>query len=105
MKNILFDLKISSFFSGAVEYEYQNYINNQTVVYRFGYQEGVLVMASAYDKNNEENYKILNPIKFNGDFWKKAPKYANFDNGSWTRTGIQTHLDLIGDGMFTTLEV
>lgn len=100
MKKYNFDMKLSENLSGELIYIKYDYINNTELQYQFQYHNGQLDIVTVVNGENIQIYWMdeeKNKHKFNQEFWKLAPKNANFDDCRWERKSITFNLE----GLYT----
>ncbi len=98
---IKFDLKLSSTFSGTLEYEREVYgetnLPSNIIKYDIVFKEGKITDVFIYFDKYGHNGKTIREVKWtkgdkwNNKFWVKAPEYCHFDDCSWTRKQITFH--------------
>lgn len=107
MNNRKFDIKITPFFTGVINYTREDYITGETYYYSFRFIHGELSYVAVYLKKDENpveynGAKFPSPTRFNGDFWVKAPKYLHFDDCKWERQSVIFDLDVTCQPFGTT---
>lgn len=101
MNKILFDIKISPVFTGVITYLKENYVTGDKHSLNIHFKNGEIIIVAVpmytYDEHGLVNYdvKLFEPKRWNSEFWKKAPKYANFDDCSYVRTSMSIGIDVM----------
>lgn len=107
MNNRKYDIKLTPFFSGVINYTREDYLTDKTYRYSFRYVHGELCYVAVYLKTENENHdyegaKFPSPNRFNEAFWLKAPKYLHFDDCKWERQSVIFDLDVTCQPFGTT---